>query len=41
MKNKKMLFIGIGVTLAIGLGYFAYSTYKKNKEQKELEQKGI
>tara|TARA_Y100000389_G_scaffold169228_1_gene175330 strand:+ start:854 stop:973 length:120 start_codon:yes stop_codon:yes gene_type:complete len=39
MKNKKMIFIGIGVTLAIGLGYFAYSTYKKNKEQKELEKK--
>tara|TARA_Y100001937_G_scaffold114117_2_gene163508 strand:+ start:3997 stop:4119 length:123 start_codon:yes stop_codon:yes gene_type:complete len=37
MKNKKMMFIAIGSVLAIGLGYFAYSTYKKNKEQKELE----
>lgn len=32
-----MMFIAIGSVLAIGLGYFAYSTYKKNKEQKELE----
>ena len=37
MKNKKMLFIGIGSILAIGLGYFAYRTYKKNKEQKAIE----
>ena len=32
-----MLFIGIGSVLAIGLGYFAYSIYKKNKEQKAIE----
>jgi hypothetical protein len=34
-QKKKMLFIGLGVAAAGGLGYFGYREYKKRKEQQE------
>jgi len=38
-KKKKIILIALGSVLVIGLGFVAYRTIKKSKEQKELEAK--
>jgi flagellar basal body-associated protein FliL len=38
-KKKKIILIAVGSVLVLGLGFIAYRTIKKSKEQKALEDK--